>query len=353
MKRLRGLAIVAAALAAICGTLYAYLTIRPAPAVPTVSGRVPRFSHVFLIVMENHSISALSPGDSPYIHQLVDRYGYDSQYFGVTHVSLPNYLALLSGTTHGTHSDNPDQSFQGPTLAGQMNQRHISWQGVMQSLPWPGYRGNWYPEPRGTNPTAMPKNALYAKKHDPFMLFSAIARHSANHVVPLTTLTKELRQGTVPEFVWITPNLCDDMHGQPRGSQACPANDPTRLEKMGNHFLATIVPEIMHSPSWTQNSVIFITWDEAETPTGIFHLRAWKKWLMAGPQSPQILGVPVGGGSVPLIAITHGMTKPRHLALWADHYNLLKTIEAGFRLPYLGHARTSQVRLLTPLVQAP
>lgn len=350
MKWLKVLLGMLAAFIVIVGALYAYLVIRPGYTAAPSSQAVPRLNHVFVIVMENHSLDALSPAEAPYVHQLIAHYGYDSADYGVTHVSLPNYVALLSGSTHGTHSDNPDQKFFGPTLVSQLDAHHISWQGVMQSLPFAGYRGNWYPEPAGKNPVLMPKNTLYAKKHDPFLLFPQIAAADRNHVVPLHTLTRELAQNQVPRFVWITPNLCDDMHGQPVGSRACPSNHPAQLVRMGSQFLAHLVPEIMHSPAWTGHSVIFITWDEAQMPHSLLNLRQWKNWLLAGPGAPRILGIPVGGGSVPLIVIAHGVSHPPHTALWADHYNLLKTIEAGLGLGYLGHAASSQVTPLTPFL---
>ncbi|NMP21784.1 alkaline phosphatase family protein [Sulfobacillus harzensis] len=329
---------------------YAFLFIRPGQTVPKETAPVPHFSHVFVIMMENHSLDAMSPKEAPYIHQLVARYGYDSNYYGVTHVSLPNYVALLSGSTHHTHSDNPDQTFSGPTLVSEMDQHHISWQAVMESLPAAGYTGNWYPEAPGTNPVLMPKNALYGKKHNPFMLFPSLAEPDKTQVVPLRTLNQELTRGQVPDFVWITPNLCNDMHGQPIGSAACPSNQPQKLVAMGDQFLSKMVPEIMHSPAWTGHSVIFITWDEAQMPTKTVNLATWKRWLSAGPGAPRILGIPVGGGSVPLIVIANGVSKPRHLNIWADHYNLLKTIESGFGLPYIGHAASAQVAPLTPFL---
>lgn len=338
-------------LVVVCLALYAFLVIRPHPVSPVTSPKVPALRHVYVIMMENHSLDALSAAEAPYIHQLIARYNSDPTYYGVTHVSLPNYVALLSGSTHHTHSDNPSQQFSGPTLVSQMNAHHISWQGVMQSLPFTGYTGNWYPEPKNSNPTAMPKNALYAKKHDPFALFPTIAHASASHIVPLHVLTHELATGVVPRFVWITPNLCNDMHGQPAGSAACPSTDPRALVVDGNQFLAHMVPTIMHSAAWTPGSVIFITWDEAQMPSHLENLAQWKAWLSAGPEAPRVLGIPVGGGSVPFIAIPYQSSRPHHSAIWADHYNLLKTIEAGFGLPYLGHARSPRVQTLSPYLK--
>lgn len=86
------------------------------------------------------------------------------------------------------------------------------------------------------------------------------------HIVPLHTLLSELHSGRVPRFVWITPNLCADLYGQPDGSRNCPANCSGQLVRRGNHFLRQFVPQITHSRAFSGHSVIFITWDEAKRP---------------------------------------------------------------------------------------
>lgn len=323
-----------------------YLGHRPLPSAAGATPPPKPFSHVFVIMMENHGIETMSSRNAPYIHHLMSRYGYDPQYFGVTHVSLPNYVAFLSGRTFGTHSDNPNQVFSGPTLASQLDLHHIGWQAAMESLPKPGYQGDWYPG--GARASIPPPTALYAKKHNPFLLFPALAKRDGAKVVPLSTLASEMAGGSTPSFVWITPNLCDDMHGQYQGPGAtCPASQGTRLIRHGDQFLENWVTRIMHSSAWNGNAVIFITWDESETSGGALNLPAWKSYLAPGPASPRLLGIPIGGGKVPLIVISREEPKPIHAAVWADHVSLLKTIEAGFRLPYLGHAASPRVPLLT------
>lgn len=311
------------------------------------------FSHVFLIVMENKSAPALlQDPNAPYIKKLAQRYAYDSAYYGVTHPSLPNYVALIAGTTFGSHSDSPAQRFSGPTLAEQLDRAGLSWQGVMEDLPYPGYGGAWAPGQSEAPPT------LYAEKHDPFMLFPALRRHDRRHIVPLTTLAQELKVGGVPRFVFLTPNLCHDMHGQAAGAGAlCSGGNQALLVQDGNAFLQTWVPRIMESHAWRGNAVLFIVWDEGGgAPTlAPGPLRAY---AASGPGAPPLIrAVPwlgrLGGGQVPLIVVAR--KGPRHLSvpLWADHYSILKTIEASWHLPYLGAAKSPEVPLLTPLLSGP
>lgn len=316
---------------------------------------IPPFRHVFVIMMENHGNKELVNNPSaPYINFLIHHYGFDNNYYGLTHVSLPNYVGFLSGSTGGSHSDNPTQSFSQANLAEQLTAHHISWQAVMEGIPYPGYTGYWYPDPH--NRISVPSNALYAKKHDPFLLFPRFVGQAKSHVVPLRTLTAELQRGDVPRFVWISPNLCHNMHGQISGPGAtCPKSHPTALIRSGDAFLHKMVPAIMHSKAWTGNSVIFITWDETNVPKGIplISPAALQNFVANGPEAPPIfrsypsLGY-IGGGKVPLIVLSR--TGPRHVttSLWADHYSVLKTIEDSWHLPFLGHAKSSTVPVLYP-----
>src|SRR5207237_3625737 len=76
----------------------------PAPT-PTPTPALPTFSHVFVIVMENEeSTSLIGNSAAPYINGLANSYGLATQYYGVSHPSLPNYLAMSAGSTFGITS---------------------------------------------------------------------------------------------------------------------------------------------------------------------------------------------------------------------------------------------------------
>lgn len=349
------LAILAVAMAVLTLYLWPGPFVRTSPTAP--SAAVGHLGHVFVIIMENHgptSLLARSAPD-PYIRWLMATAGTDTDYFGITHPSLPNYVALLTGRTDGTHSDNPTQTFHLPNLALQLDYAGITWQAAMQSLPYAGYTGNWYPDstPRAP-PSRTPPTALYAKKHDPFMLLPAVVQRDASRVVPLARLGQELANGHVPRLVWLTPNLCDDMHGQPDGPHAqCPISNGAKLIRDGNDFLAHWIRKIERSRAWGPTSVIFITWDESGGPRGVSpgSIAAYKA---AGPGAPDLVpGAPwlgvLGGGRVPLIVVTD-RRRPQAIGLWADHYSILKTIEASWHLPLIGHARDRDVPVLSALL---
>lgn len=314
---------------------------------------IPPFTHVFYIMMENHGTSdLLGNPNAPFINQLVQRYGYENNYFGVTHVSLPNYVAAISGNNWYSNSDDPTQSFPHTNLVDQLTAHHISWKGYMQSLPSAGWQGYWYPDnlPAGSSPAQTPPNALYAKKHDPFLLFPNIAQNPqlAQNVVPLRQLAANLDSGNVPRFSWISPNVCSDMHGQPSGPGAtCPFSNDSALVQAGDNFLKQWIPAIMRSKAWTGNSVIFVTWDEAGYPSNPTP-QALSTFTAPGPDAPVVpagtvdgfswQGGPYGGGQVPLIVISRQGSHPVTVSTWANHYSLLRTIEQSWNLGYLGMA---------------
>ncbi|WP_053959115.1 alkaline phosphatase family protein [Sulfobacillus thermosulfidooxidans] len=324
------------------------------PIVQLARPRLPYFSHVVVIMMENHGDKILlNNPHAKYINQLMNTWGFDTNYFGVTHVSLPNYVALLSGSTGGTHSDSPIQRFHQMSLPQELNQANISWQAVMESIPSSDFNGNWYPDhlPKNTAPIVPPPDALYAKKHNPFALFPALKPSRATHTINLTQFRQELASGHIAQFTWITPNLCHDMHGQASGPGAsCPTSNPTLLIENGDHFLQQLIPEIIHSPSWNSHSVIFLTWDETNDPANFLSPTDLREYLAPGPEAPvvPVADIAIGGGKVPLLVLYGRHPHRLQINLWADHYSVLKTIEDSWDLPYLGHAQDADVPVLTP-----
>lgn len=251
--------------------------------------------HVFVIVMENKaSTQILGNTSAPFINRMARRYAYAANYWGVRHPSLPNYVAMIAGTTFGQTSDDEGQRFTGPNLAGQLSEAGLTWRGYMESMPRPGYTGN------------SADSGLYRRKHDPFMLMTPILRNPrlVRNVVPASYLTRDLERGRVPNLSFITPNMCHDMHGLT--TARCPSSD-TGLIKTGDRYLSRIVPEIMQSPAWTRNAVIFVVWDEDDGLGG---------------------GAPgFQGGRVPALIIARDGKRHFVSHVLYDHYSLLKTLQ--------------------------
>ncbi|HVA92367.1 MAG TPA: alkaline phosphatase family protein, partial [Chloroflexota bacterium] len=70
--------------------------------------QLPRFQHIFLIVMENHnSEQIIGNPHAPIINELAQHYTLATHYDGITHPSEPNYVALIGGSYYGIQDDGP------------------------------------------------------------------------------------------------------------------------------------------------------------------------------------------------------------------------------------------------------
>jgi phospholipase C len=334
--------------------------------------------HVFVIMMENTAYADLldpSNANTGFIRHLASTYGLETNYFGVTHPSLPNYVAATSGSNWGSNSDDETQADQGyfdhTNIVDQLAQAGVSWKGYMESMPSAGYTGNYggcsSADPEcASSPTG---DALYVRKHNPFFQYPDVLDHPGRvaRVVPLTHLTHDLATGHAAHFVWISPNVCNDMHG---GAPECPyPNTPTdafqaALYKDGNDFLRFAVNAIMHSKAWTGHSAIFVTWDEGgfedTAPFGPTDTSGCcdSPVLPATPADPATAGggdlsggTLYGGGHVPMIVISRGGPGGATESTPTNHYSLLQTIEQNWNLPFLGNASdTEQIHSLAPLL---
>jgi phospholipase C len=245
-------------------------------------------SHIVLIVLENREFGEVI-GDkaAPYLRALERKGVLATNYHAISHPSLPNYIALLAGDPLGIASDCTDCQAHGSTLVDQLEGARIGWRAYMEGMPEPCYSGA--------------SSGGYAKRHDPFMYFPKIASDPARcrNVVPLTSLTTDLHRGTLPPFVWISPNLCDDGH------DCANAGVDRFLAHLGPYLLASLGPR----------GTLAVVWDEGTSDSG----------CCSG----------ASGGHVPLILVGPQVLAGHRLSSPADHYSLLALIEDSFGLPRL------------------
>jgi acid phosphatase len=255
---------------------------------------VPSFSHVFVIVMENHEYnSVIGNPAAPYTNGLVANYGLATNYFAASHPSLPNYLALTAGSTFGIASDCTTCFVSATNIADQVEGSGRSWKAYMEDMPVPCYLGA--------------SSGNYAMKHNPFMYYNDIRNNTARcaaHVAPFTQFWVDMNSGQVPDFVWITPNMCNDTHDCPVGT--------------GDAWLHSVVPAITGSAAFRNGGALFITWDEGSSNAGCCS-GSW-------------------GGHVATLVIAPNVTPGYRSAVAENHYGLLRTIEDGFHLAHLGAA---------------
>jgi acid phosphatase len=264
-------------------------------------------SRVVVVVLENREYgNVIGSPDAPYLNGLARRYGLATRSYGVRHPSLPNYLALTSGSTHGIASDCTDCHVATRNLADQLDAAGASWKAYLQGLPRPCFEGG--------------SAGRYAKKHNPFMYYDDIAGNPARcrRVVPYAHLTADLRSGSLPAFVWISPDLCDDAHD-------CP------LATADRHLRRLLPPLLRQLGS---HGFLVVTFDEGTTDEGC-------------------CGGEAHGGHIATVVAGHDVRPGARSSAPVDHYGVLRTIEDAFGLVHLGAAARARNGSLAPVFNTP
>jgi|ERR1700680_961527 len=257
----------------------------------------PARPHVLLIMLENKGYAATlgSCSADPYLCSLASSNASVVGWTGVSHPSLPNYIAATTGGTQGCSSDTCFNTLTVRSLGGQLSAAGIPWTAYMESMPSACYTGQWS---GGTG-----AGALYGEKHDPFVIAGDVLNNGcASHVLPYpgtSGLTAALNGANAPDFVWITPNQLDDMH-----SASVTAGD--------NWLKANIAP-VLASPWFTGgNATVIVTMDEG----------------------------PGNTNSIPLVIVSNNAAGKGNVSLAGNHYGTLRSIEEVFGLSLLGAAQS-------------
>src|SRR5216110_702061 len=204
--------------------------------------QVNNVKKVFVIVMENHNWSQFrGAANAPYINNtLLPQASHAEQYYNPPslHPSLPNYLWLEAGTNFGILNDSdPSINHQSTTahLVTQLKNAGVSWKTYQEDI-------------SGTNCPLTSVNK-YAPKHNPFVYFDDVTNtndpnstYCITHVRPYPELATDLSNGTVAQYNFITPNLCDDMH-----DSCAPLNNSVA---QGDTWLPNEVPKILNSNAY-------------------------------------------------------------------------------------------------------
>jgi phosphatidylinositol-3-phosphatase len=279
------------------------------PTSPVPLSALPRSSssHVVVLVMENEEAGdVLGSPDAPYLNALARRYAVATNSYAIRHPSLPNYLALTSGSTHGITSDCTDCHVAGRNIVDQLEAARLTWKGYMEDLPRPC--------------SSVASAGQYAKKHNPFMYYDDVVRSPSRcrRVVGFGALARDLRRGTLPAFAFISPNLCHDMHD-------CDV-------ATGDRFLSGVVPQLQRELG--PHGFLVLTWDEGDSDAGCC--------------------ADAYGGRIATIVAGPDVRRGARSGRAVDHYGVLRTIENALGLPPLAGAAASRSGTLNALfVHAP
>lgn len=335
------------------------------------SQSVPYLDHVFVVMMENHSYSEiLGNPNAPFINQYARNANLATQYFAIGHPSLTNYLELVGGSNFGVTSDHypnwhhassspslvhpiggtgmdiatpastgpfgmatPAAQYNGISIADQLAAAGKTWKSYQENLPSTGADKVNYADGSFSNLDQVDQSKvqkLYAVKHDPFVYFDKVQQNLDPHngldnIVGFDGsrgLYADLASGKVPNFSFIAPNQCHDMHGTGGGSALC--TDEAAIFLAGDRSVEKIVGAIKQSRVWHEgNNAIVLLWDEND--------------FSASPNQV-----------VTLVDTNHGPHGIRSARPY-NHFSLLKTLEEGFGLQCINHACDAGVNSMTDL----
>jgi hypothetical protein len=270
------------------------------------AGRLPHPAKVAVLALENRSYGqVIGSPDAPYINKLAGRYALATNYYALTHPSLPNYIALTGGSQGEIKKNCAGCDTPGQNLVGQLSKAGVSWRAYFEGLT------------SSSRPGAVTKT--YNPHYNPFVYYDSVRGNAAtrSRLVDFTKLQSDLRSGQLPRFSWIAPSVGHDGH-----------NSSLR---QADRYVSRLVPQVLRGLG--PNGVLYLTWDEgAHNDT-------------AGVNGTK------GGGQVALIAAGGAARRGATTAVPANHYALLRTIEAGFGLPALGNAGSADTPLLSGLLQ--
>ena len=270
---------------------------RPAPAqafpqIPAASGT--RFDYLVIILMENHNLCDILEscgGSARYMSNLAGAWGLAQEdHYCNVNPSLPNYLCLSGGSDFGCggYDGGPNSNactstaWSAPNIVDRLEGAGLTWKAYMEDMPSNCYGAN---------------SGDYAVRHNPFVYYNDIVSNPTRcgRIVPAgasdSALINDLASTTTASnYMWLTPNTCNDMHSCPIGT--------------GDAYLADLVQRILSSPVFTsQRAALLITFDEGYQGQPIY--TAW-------------------AGRVVMPAYTSANAY--------DHFSVLATIESNWNL---------------------
>lgn len=313
--------------------------------------------HVFVIMLENtnYEVTFRPKSKAQYLsHDLVAQGALLTHYYGITHHSLPNYLAQISGqapnsTTQGdcgvfepfvqTDTEQYDQAVgdgcvypaRVRTIADQLHEAGLTWRAYAQDMAASKDAPSTcrHPVVGEDDPTGHARDGdNFATKHVPFLYFHSIidSPDCAKNVVDLHQLDDDLNSvDTTPNLSYIVPGLCDDGHDDP-----CIDGSKGGL-KRADQFLQKWVPRILASPGFAADGLLIITFDEAGSSD--------TSWCCGTKPAPNLDDSDnIGGGRVGAVVIGASVTPGTIDDTPYDHYSLLCSLERLWGLDLLGLA---------------
>lgn len=289
--------------------------------------------HVVWIWEENHaSSSVIGSSSAPYTNSLVNSCGYSSNMLdnvlsSPDLPSEPNYLAGTSGSNCVTGLNSTGTGCL-TTDGDSTSTNSLSTNSIFQQVKaaggtWRSYQEGMQSNCQLNSPNAQNSPYFYGAKHNPAVFFTNIRTDCNNWslpfpsvvcsttvgagcgAIPASTFINDVRNGTLPTYSFITPNLNNDMHG----TTALPANVPA-----GDNWLKTYMPELLNGPNYKAgDTLIIVMWDEGSA-----------------------------GGTIPNVIIAPSVPAGSKFTSTINNVGYLHTTERLLGLSYLGCATGTQ-----------
>jgi hypothetical protein len=317
---------------------------------------LPPVRHVFVIELENKGFDETFGAGAPaYLASTLPSQGaLLTQYYGIGHESLDNYIAQVSGQAPNMQTQADCQRYvdvepglAGPdgqtigqgcvypaatlTIADQLAARGLTWHGYMEDMGNDAGReparcgapGDPTPPGSADDTQSATPTDMYAARHNPFAYFHSLLDSGAcaRNVTSLAPLATDLQQvRTTANFTWITPNLCDDGHDAP-----CADGRPGGLVS-ANEFLRRWVPLILASPAYRKDGLLVVTFDEADGTSDASSCCG----EAAGYNTPMPGITGPGGGCTGAVLLSRWIRPGTRSATPYDHYSMLRSWEDLF-----------------------
>jgi hypothetical protein len=256
--------------------------------------------------MENKEYTRIIGNDkAPYMNQLANEYTLARQFYAITKPSLPNYFAVTGGSTFGITSNCTNCHLDETHIVDQLEKKDLTWKAYIEGFPSTCFTGG--------------SSGRYAKKHNPWVYYDNIVSNPerCSKIVDLPQLSKDIASGNLPNYIWITPDLCNDTHD-------CPI-------AVGDEFLAKTLPPLLGALG--PRGVLFVTYDEGDSRNGC-------------------CGVATGGRIYTVLA---GPAAKRNFATDTEYtlYSILRTLEDAWGLGHLGQADCQCTTSMADLITSP
>jgi len=259
---------------------------------------IPVFDHIVVIPFENKGFNKIVKNPyMPTFNMYARDYTLLTQFYAVTHPSLPNYLAMIGGDTFNIKTNCEDCFVDAPSLPDLIEASGRTWKTYQEDM---------------VNPCQLGSQASgnYEQGHNPFVYFDPLRlsqERCESSVVPFATLEKDIQAATLPNFIFITPNTCNS------GEHCKLIVTDAWIMQLLNKLIPALERE-------SKNYLIVLTWDE-------------------GKDNASCCGLPKeAGGRIAVVLISPQVKNHYRDETPYSHYSLLKTISASWNLPYLGHA---------------